>query len=355
VCTARTDLPSPIDEEHPLRVLPDDSQALEERVAACKLVSTVLKRLAPQLSDEGAVPVNVPAGALPYPGLFAAAYDAQAACRRGRPPASDRRRLRARLENAVGQARDSGVRATAGGCPAWAVDLPPPEEHLRKSLARAVAQAPPRPDRTPALTALRVVPWTGADRRAFCEAACLLADAWPSMLSELAVVVRQVALLDGFGIDGFTDVATHGAVYLNRARLGPDDGGLPGPVRLAEALVHEGAHNRCNGAALTEPFLDSPSAASEPVVATPLRPDPRPLTGLFQQLVVLVRSLLLYDRLPAGRAVEARRAKLRGQAGQALQVIAGHTGRLSDHGRSVVAEAEELVARSDEARPLSPI
>ena len=81
-----------------------------------------------------------------------------------------------------------------------------------------------------------------------------------------------------------------------------------------------------------------------------MRQDPRPLTGLLQQLVVLVRSVLLYDRLldapdPPGAAV-ARREKLRLQASEALRVIGDHIGRLTGHGRGVVAEAGDLLARS---------
>jgi hypothetical protein len=293
--------------------------------------------------------VDVSAESLLYPAMFAAAYEAQAACRRGRPAEAECERLAARLTEAVERATASRARATASGCRAWAVDLAPPEDHLRDSLARAVSQVPQRPDRLEALAALRIGTWSDDDRAAFCEATCLLAATWPEMLDELTEVVQQIALLDGFGVDGFTDVATHGAIYVNRARLGADDAGLPGAIRMAEAVVHEGAHNRCNAAALAEPFLAVPKSGSEPVVMTPLRPDPRPLTGLLQQLVVLVRSVLLYDRLldapdPPAAAV-ARREKLLGQAGEALRVIRGHTSRLTDHGRGVVTEAGDLLAR----------
>jgi HEXXH motif-containing protein len=231
------------------------------------------------------------------------------------------------------------------------VDLPPPEEHLVESLARAVSQVPQRPDRLEALAALRIGAWDDEDRAAFAEATGLLERAWPEMLAELRIVVMQIALLRGFGVDGFTDVATHGAIYVNSARLRPHaESGLGGPVRLAEALVHEGAHNRCNAAALSTPFLADGGSRDEPVVQTPLRQDPRPLTGLLQQIVVLVRSLMLYDRLlDAGMAEPAlvnRREKLRGQAGEALRVVSAHGGRLTDHGRSVVAHARDLHARS---------
>lgn len=330
-----------------MRVQPDAMSARRERADVARILSGVLDAVLSRLPN-GTPRVGVPPESLLYPGLFAAAYEAQAACRTGRPADAECERLAARLRDAVERARVS--RARAGGCSAWAVDLAPPEDHLRDSLARAVSQVPQRPDRLEALAALRIGDWSDDDRAAFCEAACLLAASWPEMLDELTEVVQQVALLDGFGVDGFTDVATHGAIYVNRARLVADAGGLPGAFRMAEAIVHEGAHNRCNGAALADPFLVDATSGGEPVVMTPLRPDPRPLTGLLQQLVVLVRSVLLYDRLldapePPAAAV-ARREKLHGQAGEALRVIGRHTGKLTDHGREVVTDAGDLLAHS---------
>jgi hypothetical protein len=332
-----------------MHVQPDASGARTTRADVDRMLTTSLDSVCSYLGD--ATPrAEVSPESLLYPGMFAAAYEAQAACRIGRPAEAECERLAALLRDAVERAEASCARVTAGGCPAWSVDLAPPEGHLRDSLTRAVSQVPQRPDRLEALAALRIGDWSDADRGAFCEATCLLAAIWPEMRDELTEVVRQIALLDGFGVDGFTDVATHGAIYVNRTRLGPDDAGLPGAIRMAEAIVHEGAHNRCNAAALAEPFLADPKSPSEPVVMTPLRPDPRPLTGLLQQLVVLVRSVLLYDRLlgapgPPAAAV-ARRHKLHGQAGEALRVISGHTSTLTDHGHAVVTEAGDLLART---------
>jgi hypothetical protein len=346
-----------------VRLHPDESQAAEEGNAARRLLVTVLQRTARQLAgdDDPTEPTAfLPLDACAHPGLFSAVYDAQAACRRGDIAPDERRRLALRLEDAVREAACGDVRSAASPCPVWAVDLATPQPHLRESLARAVAQVPHRPDRVEALAALRVVAWSDADRTSFCAASCLLAEVWPPMLAELRAVVHQIALLDGFGIDGFTDVATHGAVYVNRARLEPGESGLPGAVRMAEALVHEGAHNRCNAAALIHPLLEA-DCGSEPVVQTPLRQDLRPLTGLLQQLVVLVRSVLLFDRLLArpglseaeSAAVGARRDTLRHQADDALRLVGAHTGLLSDHGRALVADAERLLPAGDVAGDLA--
>lgn len=59
---------------------------------------------------------------------------------------------------------DGATRAIGCDCTAWLLDLAPPDEHLRDSLARAVSQVPQRPDRLEALSALCVGDWSDADR-----------------------------------------------------------------------------------------------------------------------------------------------------------------------------------------------
>jgi HEXXH motif-containing protein len=189
--------------------------------------------------------------------------------------------------------------------------------------------------------------WRPADRVVFHQAVNLLQDGWPQMLAELREIVHQVALLRGDAIDGFTDFTVHGAVMINQTRLGAGATGLPGSVRLAEALVHEGTHTRCNAAQLVRPFL-RPEGGHTELVMTPLRADPRPLAGLFQQLVVLLRSALLYQRLPVGdgtgvAAHRARQDKLVDQAHQGAESLSRHQEALTDHGRELFAEASALL------------
>jgi hypothetical protein len=47
----------------------------------------------------------------------------------------------------------------------------------------------------------------------------LIKRIWPAMHAEIATVVRQIARLAGPGINGFTDFATHGVVYVNRTPM----------------------------------------------------------------------------------------------------------------------------------------
>ncbi|KJS61883.1 aKG-HExxH-type peptide beta-hydroxylase [Streptomyces rubellomurinus] len=341
-----------------MQVAPDARTAREDERAVLALVRAGLARALPS------TPLP-PGDAIAYPGYHAAAHRAQRLARRG-----DTRQLGC-LD---GELRDIGARATASAARAarrseggpWPVDLPPAEEHLTASLDRARVSIPPRPDRAAELAALAVTPWGTRHGLVFDDAVRLLDRVWPEMLAELGAVVRQVALLDGWGIDGFTDFTVHGVVFVNGARVLPDDRGpaLPAPLPLVEALVHEGTHNRCDAAAVTAPFLagapgapDAPGAAGAPsaLLRTPLRTDPRPLTGLFQQVVVLARSVLLYERLLAApdamrggarAAAVARRDLLLAQGLDGCATLDGRRGMLTDHGRAVAAQARQALERA---------
>jgi HEXXH motif-containing protein len=183
--------------------------------------------------------------------------------------------------------------------------------------------------------------WRGPELAVLCAAGCLLAAVFPECLGELSLLVRQVALLSGDGIAGYTDFGVHGAVFINRARLADTADGLPARVRLAEAVVHEGAHVRCNAAGWSESYLADPKDRSL-AVDTPLRPDARPLNGLFQQFVVLCRSVELYERVladvrPEGREhgpIRRRLEVLRSQAHEATTTLGTHRAALSGRGVS---------------------
>ncbi|MFE9629665.1 aKG-HExxH-type peptide beta-hydroxylase [Streptomyces sp. NPDC006463] len=242
------------------------------------------------------------------------------------------------------QTRGPDLPQKLSGAPHEPLEPVEPAPYHAWSVARALAA---RPAGTEATGGSRAIRWQRANRDLLDRSVVRLGSAWPEMLAELRVCVAQVALLEGPAIDGFTDFATHGAVYVNRTRLGRSPLGLPGPVRFAEALVHEGTHTRCNAAQLGSPFLTAAAGAAAPV-RTPLRADPRPLAGLFQQAVVLVRTTELYRRLldgePGGSAdvpaLTARLNRLSGGARQALGTLRQHSGTLTRHGLAVLAECD---------------
>lgn len=288
---------------------------------------------------------------LRYPGTHALAHRLRQA-RRERPSPPDREHTTEQVRTVVLRSRDSAARARhAAERTGWAVDLAPPgERHLEASVLRALRQAPEpaggpggtrTKDGSPTARTAAVTDWDAGRREVLGEAWRTLRTSWPEMSAELEVTLRQVVLLGGWGIDGFTDFTVHGAVFVNSRRLArhePD--GPAGHVRLAEALVHEGTHNRCDAAAASAPFLLASGA--EELLSTPLRPDPRPLAGLFQQVVVLARSVLLYRRLPDGPAVRARHAVLLERGRRGAAALRGRSGALTDTGRELLEQAEAV-------------
>ncbi|MCC3776052.1 YcaO-like family protein [Streptomyces sp. UNOB3_S3] len=284
---------------------------------------------------------------LRYPGMHALAHHLRST---GREPLSapDREHATAQVRLVVLRSRDSAARARrAAERTGWAVDLAPPgERHLEASVLRALRQAPEPASGSSGSGRTRtaaVIDWDAGQREVLEEAWRTLRTSWPRMAAELEVTLRQVVLLGGWGIDGFTDFAVHGAVFVNSRRLTgrePDDGPA-GHVRLAEALVHEGTHNRCDAAAASAPFLRA--SGDRELLSTPLRPDPRPLAGLFQQVVVLARSVLLYRRLPDGPAVRARHALLLDRGRRGAATLRGRSGALTDAGRELLEQAEAVL------------
>lgn len=336
-----------------MRILPDAHTAARDQAAVCRMVRTVVERGLAWNADTDSCVRDAMLSQLSHPAVVAAAHALQRASRSGKITPEQHHALAAQLRQAAAGACDSAQRASSGDGMWRSVDLAVPQPHLRESVTRVLAVIPVRSgsrggdDRK--LAGSEVTSWRHADRVVFHKTVDLLHVAWPQMLAELREMVHQVALLWGDAIDGFTDFTVHGAVMINQARLATGGTGLSGPVRLAEALVHEGTHTRCNAAQLVRPFLRSAGGDAE-LVMTPLRADPRPLAGLFQQLVVLVRSALLYRRLSVGdgtgaAAHRARQDKLIGQAHQGAETLARHRETLTDHGREILAEATALLEK----------
>ncbi|MBT1188768.1 hypothetical protein HET69_33495 [Streptomyces sp. CJ_13] len=312
-----------------MQVEPDARQAAADRGELTRRMGLVLERAALPLP---------PAQALHRPAVVEVVHTVQRDLRSG-PLGPDR-------------LRELQTRLVLGPAPMCApVD---PQGHLSRSVARALRSVPVRADARGQPAGSTVAGWQAGERRVLEEALSLLEELWPQGAEEMRETVAEVALLDGHAIEGFTDFTVHGAVLVNRTRLREGANGLPGPVRCAEALVHEGAHTRCNAAASLEPFLlpdpgaagggQRPGGSGGPLVATPLRADPRPLSGLFQQAVVLARSVLFYRRLTvAGAAAAERHAKLAEGGAMAVRTLDAHADGLTPRGRRVLKECASVL------------
>lgn len=337
-----------------MRIPPDARTAAQDQADVCRMVRAVVERGLSWNADADSHMRDVMLSHPSHPAVVAAAHAMQHASRSGKATPEQHHALVGRVRLAATACACHSAQRTSLGDGLWSsVDLAVPQPHLQDSVTRALAVIPARSGSRGGagrkLAGSEVAFWRDADQVVFCETVDLLYAAWPQMLAELRQMVHQVALLRGDAIDGFTDFTVHGAVMINQARLATGSTGLPGPVRLAEALVHEGTHTRCNAAQLARPFL-CPAGGDAELVMTPLRADPRPLAGLFQQLVVLVRSALLYRLLQAGDGAGAaarrtRQDKLIGLARQGADTLARHLDALTGHGRDVLAEATTLLGR----------
>lgn len=354
-----------------MRVQPDAEEAVTDRSALLERMRAVLVRAG----------LDVPPDArMRHPAVVEVVHRVQQELRTG-PLTAERLRTAA-----------AGFdRLPPSGCaPAF------PRGHLQRSVARALRSLPARtrPDGEP-VTA-EVAEWVTRERDVLARSLEMLDDIWPQSADETRETVAEVALLDGDAIDGYTDFTIHGAVLLNRTRLMTSREGLPGVVRCAEALVREGTHTRCDAAASRTPFLlpeggggadageaaegapggdrprgDGPGSGSprsggdrsgsprsggdrsgggaEVGVLMPLRAEPGPLTGLFQQAVVLSRSVLFYRRLVegglagGGPAVAARHALLLKAGRQAVWTLSTHTAALTEEGARVVDECAGIL------------
>ncbi|MBW5480502.1 aKG-HExxH-type peptide beta-hydroxylase [Streptomyces bambusae] len=330
-----------------MRVAPDARQSAEERTVLVGMTRSALARAGLAVTPAEAA----------HPAVVEIAHLAQRVVRAGTPDPERLGRLGRMLDrvraDVTGPSPYAAARSVEPYAAARSVEPAAPAPHLERSVARARKSLPARDDDAGKPRESAVVAWREHDRESLRETVALLTAVWPEAWAELAEVLLQVALLDGSAIDGFTDFGVHGAVFVHRGRLGPGRDGLPGPVRLAEALVHEGAHTRCNAASVaTAPFL-LPAQGEAQLVATPLRIDPRPLTGLFQQVVVLARSMMLYERVldsgkqgPASAAVRLRRDELARDALAGVRTLMDHCDALTGHGMSVLEDAARVAGIS---------
>lgn len=131
--------------------------------------------------------------------------------------------------------------------------------------------------------------------------------------------------------------------------------GLPGTVFIEprnnavlviEALVHESAHLRFFLAEAEAPLVD-PGCTS--TFTSPLRPEPRPLRGIFLAYHALAYMCAIYaDMLPILRSADMARewALLRGKRDEALEVLTGACAHLTRAGQALL---DDTLTRTHDA------
>jgi HEXXH motif-containing protein len=178
-------------------------------------------------------------------------------------------------------------------------------------------------------------------RERFAAGHALLSDALPELAGEIRALVREVVLATSpdaapFQFDGASAYQLWGLLFLNPKFH-------PTPVAVAEVLAHESAHSLLFGFTFDEPLVFNDD---EERYASPLRPDPRPMDGIYHATYVSARMHWAMTRLAASPLAdeEMRAAALKAAAADMENFEKGHEivarhGRLSATGEALMREA----------------
>jgi len=186
----------------------------------------------------------------------------------------------------------------------------------------------------------------GSFRHRLQEGLRLLRAAVPELAGEIEAIIHEVVIVAGdkakkFQFDGGSHFQLWGALFLN-GDFHKDE------VAIVEVLAHESAHSLLFGFCTDEFLVDN---EDEELYSSPLRPDPRPMDGIYHATFVSARmhwalSHLLVSGLldtPAReRAIAANAANV-GNFRAGYSVVEKH-GRLTGLGQRLMDGASAYMA-----------
>jgi hypothetical protein len=173
----------------------------------------------------------------------------------------------------------------------------------------------------------------------------LMERAIPELAGEIRAIINEVVIVAGdrtkkFQFDGGSHFQLWGALFLNAEYHQTD-------LAVVEVLAHECAHSLLFGFCTEEPLVLN---RDDELYTSPLRPDPRPMDGIYHATFVSARMHWAMSRLAASalldegdrqRAVEAAAKDARNfEAGHA--VVAAH-GRLTRTGSGLMEAARRYM------------
>ena len=177
----------------------------------------------------------------------------------------------------------------------------------------------------------------------------LLDNALPQLAGEIRALLRQIVIAASdpkkrLQFDGGSHFQLWGALFLN-GQFHPD------ALAVAEVLTHECGHCLLFGFSTKEALVEN---GDDELFASPLRPDPRPMDGIFHATFVSARMHWAMDQLSRspilGRADQERAAKAAAEdlrnfhAGQ--EIVRAH-GRLTATGQGLLEAASRYAEAQD--------
>ncbi len=168
----------------------------------------------------------------------------------------------------------------------------------------------------------------------------------PELKAEIDAIVHEILL--GHAQEGAMiefDGASH-YQYWGLLMLNPKHHKTP--LAVVEVLAHECAHSLLFGLTIEEPLVLNPDSET---FVSPLRPDPRPMDGIYHATFVSARMAYAMERMALAadlseadrQAAKSAAATDRANFASGLSVVRAH-GRLSATGAAIMASAEAWIS-----------
>jgi len=176
----------------------------------------------------------------------------------------------------------------------------------------------------------------------------LVRQALPELHGEIEAIIHQIVIVGSnpeskYQVDGGSHFQLWGALFLN-GHFHPDR------IAVAEVLAHESAHSLlfsfCTDEALT-------NNDEEMTYKSPLRPDPRPMDGIYHATFVSARMHWAMTELAkfGGLTADERARALKCAEEDRLNFLSGYSvveqhGDLTETGATLMANARDYIRRS---------
>ncbi len=172
----------------------------------------------------------------------------------------------------------------------------------------------------------------------------MVANYFPEMHEETKVFLNKIRLFDGTVTMGITDVRMFGCMFIRTPRSG-----VNAQLYYAEHITHEVSHMYLNAAMSIDPLILNDRSE---LFQSPIRPDPRPMLGVFHATFVTSRIVELFSRLSTSIDEKQPRIYLHQQIDELEAGIreVDRGAKLTDIGRVILEEFREI---ADKAKSLA--
>jgi hypothetical protein len=162
----------------------------------------------------------------------------------------------------------------------------------------------------------------------------------PELRNEMLLIVQQIVPV-GFDAEKHLSASYREAIGTIYMTLHPS------PMTMTEALIHEFSHNKINALFEIDDVIEN---AFEPLYASPVRPDPRPLHGVLLAVHAFLPVARLYERMMEEDAEDCHAASFRARYreivamnGEGTRVVLEHA-RPTGMGQGVMTEFRKWCA-----------